>query len=353
MQRFKRSGKSHPKVLYICGIAFAAVAAVIIQFGTGDSGWQKKTSFVGPAHPILVVAFSSDGERLASGDSEGDLFIWDWRYDKPLSIRRNPERMRILSLAFSPDSRNLVSGYSDGSARIWDVAENEGRVGALSRSDGPVRKLDVNDSGLVGVCYSPDGSTLATASFTGTIRLWDAALGEERASWRTHQESISCLAYSPNGKALATGSLDRTVTVWDATTTKQLASLSDNAAGIYSLAYSGNGKNLVAASADGAVKVWNTADWRIIETLQASHPLLLSVGMTADGRRIIAGGLEGFVNLWDLDTGRDPIVLKHSKEPWYKAVAISPDGTRLAFGMNSNFSVEGWEMRSHRVTFLP
>ncbi len=337
MLSLKRSGKSHPKVVCLCGIGLVAVGAIILEFGSSESRWQKRTSFVGPAHPILVVAFSPDGERLASGDSEGDLFIWQWGHDKPFSVRHSETKSRLLSLAFSSDGRLLASGYSDGSARIWDVSRTE-EAGQI------LQVLDANDSGLFGVCFSPDGSTLATASVTGTLRLWDARLGTEKAGWQTHQERISCLAFNPDGKTLATGSLDHSVTIWDVTSTKELISLTNNTAGIYALAYSGNGRSLVTAGADGLVKIWDTADWRVAETLKATHPLLLSVGISADGQRIIAGSLEGIVNLWDLNSVKEPLVLKHLREPWYKAVALAPNGTRLTFGMNSDFSVEGWEL---------
>jgi hypothetical protein len=63
---------------------------------------------------------------------------------------------------------------------------------------------------------------------------------------------------------------------------------------------------------------------------------------------MIAGSLEGVVNLWDLDIGRDPIVLDHQKEPWVRAVALAPDGGRLVFGMNSDFSLIGWELGSQK-----
>jgi WD40 repeat protein len=346
----KRSGKIYPKVLYVCGIGLVLVGAFILEHGSKESKWQKKTSFVGPGHPILVVAFSSDGEHLASGDTEGDLFIWGWNSDTPLAIYRGLGQGQIPSIAFSPDGRSLVAGCTDGTARIWSVPPP--KSGQTSYSDEPIRKLDAKDSGLVGVCFSPDGKTLATASATGTIRLWDANLGTVSATWQTHQFGIFCLAFNPDGKTLATGSLDHSIVIWDVGTGKAFMSLPKGAASIKALAYSGNGKNLVSASSDGAVKIWDAADGTPIETLRATDPLLLSVGMTTDGRKIIVGGLEGVVNFWDLDKGNEPVAFRHYQEPWYKAVALTPDGTRLAFGMNSDFSVEGWELRPTRGSFL-
>jgi WD40 repeat protein len=65
------------------------------------------------------------------------------------------------------------------------------------------------------------------------------------------------------------------------------------------------------------------------------------MGATADGKKLITGSLEGSVNLWELDAGRTPRMLEKDGM-WVKAAAFSPDGSKLAFAHNMDFSVRVW-----------
>jgi hypothetical protein len=67
------------------------------------------------------------------------------------------------------------------------------------------------------VVYSPDGKRLATASNDGTLKIWEAATGQEVLTLRGHQRRVQAVAFSPDGDRLASGGEDRTVRVWDAT----------------------------------------------------------------------------------------------------------------------------------------
>src|SRR5262249_45800798 len=100
---------------------------------------------------------------------------------------------------------------------------------------------------VLAVCFSADGTRLATASRDQTARLWDARTGQELLALQGHTGMVVSVCFSPDGTRLATGSMDRTARLWDARSGRELLALPGHTAGVWSVAFSTAGKRLAAA----------------------------------------------------------------------------------------------------------
>ena len=136
----------------------------------------------------------------------------------------------VTSVAYSPDGDALASGSFNHIVRLWDATTGELRT-----------TLRGHTNSVWDVAYSPDGSTLASASFDETVRLWDATTGEHLNTLRGHKGDIFSVSYSPSGDVLASASRDQTIRLWDATTGKHLNTLEGHTEAIAVVSYSPDG----------------------------------------------------------------------------------------------------------------
>jgi WD40 repeat protein len=295
--------------------------------------WQERKALLGHTGNVLTVAFSPDGRRLASGDQNGKIVVWDLSNGTALATLQHHAE-RILTAAFSPDGHTLATGNSDGSIRLWNVEQGS-----------PIRELVGHHYGVMGLVFTPDGRTIVSGCADGIVKLWDASTGEERASWRADERAgFSCLACSPDGTLLATGSLHQRVKIWDMANHEEQLTLPEQG-GVKAVSFADAGRKLMVANGQGGVTMWDRASQQPTEIYGSGLNPLLSLAATTDGRRVVAGSIEGTVNLWDLDIDRAPTTIEKDGM-FVKAVAISQDGNKIAFASNKDFSVRVWELLS-------
>ncbi|WPJ60368.1 hypothetical protein SMAC4_13252 [Sordaria macrospora] len=113
-------------------------------------------------------------------------------------------RGNVSSVAFSPDGQRLASGSEDETIKIWDPA-----------SGSCLQTLEGHRSSVGSVAFSPDGQWLASGSWDETIKIWDPASGSCLQTLEGHRSYVRSVAFSPDGQRLASGSDDETIKIWD------------------------------------------------------------------------------------------------------------------------------------------
>jgi WD40 repeat protein len=140
---------------------------------------------------VLAVAFSPDGQWLASGSRDRTVRLWQVS-DGTLMRTLSGHTDHVTSVAFSPDGQYLASGSRDGQIRLWQA------------SDGSLIRLITSVSGLSALAFSPDGQYLASGD-SYYVALWRVSDGEFVRRFNFF-DSVMAIAFSPNGQTIGVGS---------------------------------------------------------------------------------------------------------------------------------------------------
>jgi WD40 repeat protein/serine/threonine protein kinase len=331
------------------------------------------------------VAFSPDGERLASAGADGSVRIWNSRADKLLLEFRAHDKA-ACAVAFHPDGQHLASAGMDGWAKVWDLATGQevfrapsdanrpngaaytvafrppdgrhlaaGKDGVVSiwdwKNGQPVHTFPGHEFHSTSVAFSRDGLRLATAG--EGPRLWDAqAGGPPLRTFPAHTHPVSALAFSPDGERLASASFDRSVKLWD-TTTGELLHTFLHTGNVDCVAFSLDGQRLASAGEDKTVRVWDTASGREVLGLRGHTGRCGCVAFSPDGWRLASAGKDDTIRIWNATPLRGGegqearTFTEHDHE--IRNVAVSPTDGRWVASAGDGPRVKVWDTATGRV----
>ena len=271
----------------------------------------------GHSGEVVAVAFSADGQRIATASADNTARLWDATTGSTLHSLQG-HKGKVVALAFSPDGRRIATASDDNTARLWDA--NTGST---------LRSLEGHGGKVAAVAFSTDGQRIATASADATARLWDASTGSALHSLKGHSDKVVAVAFSADGQRIATASADATARLWDANTGSALHSLEGHKSMVIAVAFSPDGQRIATASADNTARLWDANTGSTLHSLKGHKSMVMSVAFSADGQRIATASDDTTARLWDANTGSTLHSLKGHDKP-VVAVAFSPDGQRIA-----------------------
>ncbi|MBT6156910.1 MAG: protein kinase [Planctomycetaceae bacterium] len=267
-------------------------------------------------------------------------FAWGHYYQlsKRDLLTLTGHKYAVSCVAFSPDGKSLASASYDGTVKLWDSETGEEK-----------RTLDIKLQGdgeayqVTCVAYSPDGNTLASAGWDGTIRLWDVASGKKNATLKGHTGFVWSVAFSPDGKTLATGGGTQyeapgQLRLWDVVTGQQKAALIGHKQLIFSVAFSPDGKSLASSGWSNTTTIWDALTGKKRATFaenSETDKTIDSVSFSQDGRTLVTvarsgskGRMEGPGEVRLRDTETGHVQSMFEVEP---LGAISFGTSRIAF----------------------
>ena len=198
---------------------------------------------------ISCLAFDRKGKTLAIGTLQGRILLWDMvthKLKRELSTGDSSEP--VARVAFSPDGNLLASGHWNKTLILWDLSSFEPL--ALSLSEKSV--------GSLGLAFSPDGKMLAVGCTDGKIYLWDVVNRRSIGTPIDHGGPVSSVSFDPFGKILASGGADNQVILWDVGSRQRIGpSFLDHGGEVTDVAISHNGKLLASGARNGSVFLWD------------------------------------------------------------------------------------------------
>ena len=320
--------------------AVLTIAALLIVLPVGVTAASAQLR--GHGGPVRALAISADGQSAISGSFDSTAIRWSLTRNAAEQVLRF-HADAVNAVAFLRDGRATTAG-ADGRIAIWTSGKAE-----------PDVVLEGHTAPIAALAASPDGATLASASWDHTVRLWPLAGGAPRVL-DEHTQNVNGLAFAADGRTLISVSYDQSVRIWPLsgsqtptvvampTPLNAVAVGSDGeiavggadgrvyfltAGGVragevvagprpvISIAISPEGAQVAAASIGGSVAVIDRKARSLARTLVGPGLPVWSVAFLPDGRTLLTGGADNIIRRWNAATGEpvDSLLLETAEDP--------------------------------------
>ncbi|MBD2337486.1 CHAT domain-containing protein [Calothrix sp. FACHB-156] len=132
------------------------VAAVDTAVKIWNLDGKLLSTLSGHTENIASISFSPDRKMIATAGNDKTVKLWDM---SGKLLRNIPHRENVYSVGFSPDSQILISS-SGGNINFWDL---DGKL---------INSLQVGETSIKDVSFSPDGKMFTSVDMKNNITLW-------------------------------------------------------------------------------------------------------------------------------------------------------------------------------------
>ncbi|KAK8685247.1 hypothetical protein V6N13_041252 [Hibiscus sabdariffa] len=339
----------HTGELY--AVACSPTDPVLVATGGGDdkgflwkighADWASELQ--GHTDSVSSLAFSHDGQLLASGSFDGLVKIWDtsgnlkhtlegpgagiewvrWHPKGHLILvgfedctvwMWNADSGNFLSVFsghgasvtcgdFTPDGKTICTGSEDATLRIWNPRSGE--------TIHVVRGHPYHTEGLTCLSISSDSTLAITGSRDGSVHIVNITTGKVVSSWGSQTspiegdpESIECVSFAPNFPWAVSGGMDRKLTIWDLQSSSPRF-ICDHEEGVTFLAWLGAASKFLAAGCvDGRICIWNCLSGECVETFRGHEHAIQSLAVSSNLEYLVSVSMDGTARVFEIENFR-------------------------------------------------
>ncbi|HYF02287.1 MAG TPA: T9SS type A sorting domain-containing protein [Patescibacteria group bacterium] len=292
------------------------------------------------ANEYLWTIPSLTGKILLKAESQNDATfeqIWEIKADHPETFQ-----YEIRAGVFSPDGSTILTASSDNELKFWNIAAQTHTGLTFANVARVVTPHFLHDDNTI-VC----GADSAIIIFKRNISQ-QTILGKG-----SFTSAIRAIAIHPYKNIVAAAEVNGFVRVWDLDTRQQLTVFGEPEFSVYSVAFSPDGETIAYAGDNSSLlksKIYlgNWQDASRIAELDGhgeagQNRTVWSLHFSPDGKRLVSGGVDKTLRVWNIAERREEMILKgHNFH--VRSVRFSPDGRRIISGsLDSTMRQWDWQ----------